>query len=41
MKAIGGEIVRSDGDNYGVRFTPGRLRLEELRDLVTAPERAA
>jgi methyl-accepting chemotaxis protein len=41
MKAIGGEIVRNGGDNYGVRFTPGRLRLEELRDLVTAPERAA
>jgi hypothetical protein len=41
MKAISGEIVRNGGDNYGVRFTPSRLRLEELRDLVTAQERAA
>ena len=41
MKAISGTIIRYDGDNFGVRFTPSRLRLEELRDLVTAPERAA
>ena len=38
MKAIAGEVVRYSGDGYGVCFTPVRLRLEELRDLVTAPE---
>jgi methyl-accepting chemotaxis protein len=36
--AIAGEIVRDGGDSLGVQFTPSRLRLEELRDLVTAPE---
>lgn len=41
MKAIAGEIVRDTGDGFGVRFTPATLRLEELRDLVTAPEQAA
>ena len=41
MKAIAGKIVRNGGDNFGVCFTPSRLRPEELRDLVTAPERAA
>ena len=41
MKAISGSLTRNDGDNFGVCFTPSRLRLEELRDLVTAPERAA
>jgi hypothetical protein len=41
MKAIAGKIVRDGGDNCGVCFTPSRLRVEELRDLVTAQERAA
>jgi hypothetical protein len=41
MKAIAGKIVRDAGDGFGVCFAPSRLRLEELRDLVTAPERAA
>ena len=41
MKAIAGTIVRNGGDSLGVCFTPSRLRPEELRDLVTAPERAA
>jgi methyl-accepting chemotaxis protein len=40
MKAIAGEIVR-DGETCGVCFTPARLRPEELRDLVTAPGKAA
>jgi methyl-accepting chemotaxis protein len=40
MKAIVGKIVRG-GDQFGVCFKPARLRPEELRDLVTAPERAA
>jgi methyl-accepting chemotaxis protein len=39
--AIAGEIVRDGGDNLGVQFRPSRLRLEELRDLVTAPEHRA
>jgi methyl-accepting chemotaxis protein len=39
-KTIAGEIVRDDGQ-FGVCFTPARLRPEELRDLVTAPEQAA
>ena len=39
--AIAGEIVRDGGDNFGVCFTPSRLRLEELRNLVTAPEHQA
>jgi methyl-accepting chemotaxis protein len=41
MKAITAEVVRSDGGNFGLHFTPARLRLEELRDLVTSQERAA
>jgi methyl-accepting chemotaxis protein len=41
MNAIGGKIVRDGGDHYGVCFMPSRLRAEELRDLVTAQERAA
>jgi len=41
MKAIAGKIVRDSGDNCGVCFIPSRLRAEELRDLVTARERAA
>jgi hypothetical protein len=40
MKAIAGKIVRG-GNHFGGRFTPARLRLEELRDLVMAPEQAA
>jgi methyl-accepting chemotaxis protein len=40
MNAISGKIVRG-GSHFGVCFTPARLRPEELRDLVTAPERAA
>ena len=39
--AISGEIVRDAGDGFGVCFTPSRLRLEELRNLVTAPEHQA
>jgi DNA-binding FrmR family transcriptional regulator len=38
MRAIAGQVVRS---NLGVCFTPARLRLEELRDQVTKPSRAA
>ena len=38
IDAIAGEIVRDGGDNVGVQFKPSRLRLEELRNLVTAPE---
>jgi methyl-accepting chemotaxis protein len=41
MKAIAGKIVRDGGDSFGVSFMPSRLRAEELRDLVTATERAA
>lgn len=41
MKAIAGAIVRNGGDNLGVCFAPSRLRPEELRDLVTAVDRAA
>jgi methyl-accepting chemotaxis protein len=41
MKAIAAEVVRSDSGNFGLHFTPARLRLEELRDLVTSQERAA
>ena len=41
MKAITAEVVRSNGDSFGLCFTPARLRLEELRDLVTSQERAA
>ncbi len=39
--AIAGEIVRGSGDSMGVCFTPSRLRLEELRDLVTVQEHQA
>ena len=41
MKAITAEVVRKSNDGFGLCFTPARLRLEELRDLVTSPERAA
>lgn len=41
MKAITAEVVRETGDGFGLCFTPARLRLEELRDLVTSRERAA
>ncbi len=41
MKAIAAEIVRSNEGSLGLCFTPARLRLEELRDLVTSQERAA
>ena len=41
MRAISGRIVRMGQDNYGVCFAPSLLRAEELRDLVTARERAA
>ena len=41
MKAIAGMIIRNGGENFGVCFAPSRLRPEELRDLVTAPEQAA
>jgi hypothetical protein len=41
MKAIAAEVVRSTGDSFGLCFTPARLRLDELRDLVTSQERAA
>lgn len=41
MKGIAGEIARRGKDNYGVCFVPARLRLEELRDLVTTKDRAA
>ena len=39
--AIAGEIVRDGGDNLGLQFKPSRLRLEELRSLVTAPAHRA
>jgi methyl-accepting chemotaxis protein len=38
---IPGKIVRDGGDNYGVCFMPSRLRVDELRDLVTAQGQAA
>jgi methyl-accepting chemotaxis protein len=41
MKAITAEAVRNSGDGVGICFKPARLRLEELRDLVTSQERAA
>jgi methyl-accepting chemotaxis protein len=41
MKTIAGEIARRGNDSYGLCFMPARLRLEELRDLVTAKDRAA
>jgi methyl-accepting chemotaxis protein len=40
-KAIAGAIVRNGGDSFGICFMPSRLRPDELRDLVTAPEQAA
>ena len=41
MKKLTAEVVRSTRDSFGLCFTPARLRLEELRDLVTSQERAA
>jgi ABC-type transporter Mla subunit MlaD len=41
MKAISAEVVRNASDGFGLCFKPARLRLEELRDLVTSQERAA
>jgi methyl-accepting chemotaxis protein len=41
MKAITAGVVRSNGGNFGLCFTPARLRMEELRDLVTSQVRAA
>ena len=41
MKSITAEVVREAGDGFGLCFTPARLRLEELRDLVASQERAA
>jgi len=41
MKAITGQIVRQNDNNFGVCFRPARLRPEELRDLVTKPQKAA
>ncbi len=41
MRAIAAEVLRRSDDGLGLCFTPARLRLEELRDLVTAQERAA
>ncbi|MBI3705074.1 MAG: methyl-accepting chemotaxis protein [Rhizobiales bacterium] len=41
MKKIAGQVVRNGKDGCGVCFMPVRLRLEELRDLVTAPGQAA
>ena len=41
MKSLTAEVVREAGDGFGLYFTPARLRLEELRDLVASQERAA
>jgi PilZ domain len=41
MKAITAEVVRNSVDGFGICFKPARLRLDELRDLVTSQERAA
>ncbi len=41
LKAITAGVVRSNGDSFGICFKPARLRLEELRDLVTSQQRAA
>src|SRR6185437_9052568 len=41
MRAIAAEVVRNTADGFGLSFTPARLRLEELRDLVTSQGRAA
>jgi methyl-accepting chemotaxis protein len=35
MNSIAGKIIRDAGDNFGICFAPARLRLEELRSLVT------
>ena len=41
MTAIPAKVVRETGDGFGLCFAPARLRLEELRDLVTSQDRAA
>jgi methyl-accepting chemotaxis protein len=41
MNPIAGEIVRLSEGQFGVCFTPSRLRAEELRDLVTKPSQVA
>jgi methyl-accepting chemotaxis protein len=41
MKPIAGKVVRDASNSFGVSFAPSLLRPEELRDLVTAEERAA
>ena len=41
MKRLTAEVVRSTRDSFGLCFTPARMPLEELRDLVTSQERAA
>ncbi|HYA06472.1 MAG TPA: methyl-accepting chemotaxis protein [Xanthobacteraceae bacterium] len=41
MKPITAEVLRKSEDGFGLCFTPARLRLEELRDLMTSQERAA
>ena len=41
MNSIAGEIVRADTAGFGVSFAPARLRPEELRSLIVAPEQAA
>jgi methyl-accepting chemotaxis protein len=41
MKAITAEVIRKSSDGLGICFKPARLRLEELRDLVTAQQQAA
>jgi methyl-accepting chemotaxis protein len=41
MKEITADVVRSTRVDFGLCFTPARLRLEELRGLVTSQERAA
>lgn len=41
MKAITAEVMRNTDDGFGICFKPARLRLEELRELVTSQERAA
>jgi methyl-accepting chemotaxis protein len=41
MKMITAEVVRHTDDSLGLRFKPVRLRLEELRELVTAQAEAA
>lgn len=41
MKAIDAAVVRETGDGFGLCFAPARLRIDELRDLVTSGARAA